>query len=255
MHKFIFATSVFLGAFAIFTAVNAADMEKKPACSFQTQLDAIKNAAEDKNLDSIQKVKVELSARKSMLKNVIDCAAIDVENLKTETEAIAVPSDGPIQQIKNQIVGDLRGILQYYAAQKSKIENVGIRGSQDLARDIKEWRAINYSPLAQKAVNFIAWNKNRELIQTAQNRIAQVRRTVIVLKLLNDEEFQNLFNRADGHFNEAVSSNDKTLETFTRLGNPEDALFLIKATLEALSETYQEFFTISERINKLLPSK
>lgn len=266
MRKFIFILSVFLGAFAIFIPTskilpwgpahaNAADTEKDAACSFQTQLDAIKNAAEDRNLDSAQRVKAELSARKSMLKNIIDCAARDVENLKNETATTAAPQEGPVQQIKGQIIGDLGASLRYYATQKAQIENVGTRGSQELARDIKEWRTISYNPLAQKAVNFIAWSKNKELIQTAQNRLNQVRRTVTVLKLLNDEEFQKLFARADIHFNEAISSNYKTLETFTRLGNPEDALISIKATLEALSQTYQEFFTISERINKLLPSK
>lgn len=250
-----FIASVFLGAFSALTAASVVQGAEETACNFQTQLEAVKAAAEDKGLDTVQRIRAELFARKSMLKNVVDCAAQDAEKLKNEVASATVPQEGEIRQIQNQIAGDLNAAVQYYAIQKIKIESVGLRGSQELARDIKEWRTISYNPLAQKAVNFIAWSKNQELIQTARNRLNQIRRTVTVLKLLNDEEFQNLFNRADGYFSQAVAANQKALETFTRLGNPENALIFIKAALDELAQTYQEFFTISERINTLLPSK
>ena len=256
----------FWGAFLSVLVLNApgrvvladtngeAGAQNDSPCQFQSQLETIKSISGDTALDDVQKLRVALNARKNLLKNIIDCAARDADELKTDVESLPPESDGAVRQLAEQITSDLNGALRYYSAQRRKVEDVGLHGSQELSRNIREWRAISYAPMAQKASNFIAWNKNLELIRTADSRLNQVRRTVGILKLLNDEEFQNLFKRADAYFRDAKTNNQKALEMLGRFDGRESATEFIKSALDDLSKTYQEFFTIGERLDKILPN-
>jgi len=214
------------------------------------KLDELKFVQENPDIDYVQRTTAELKIRKALLKEAAGCAIEEAAAIKsglTKTEA----REPEAESLKKQFLGRLEDALNYYELQKSKIEDLGLQGSRNFARELKEWRDGNYKPAAKLASNFIIWAQNQELLQSAQNRLDQIASTVSILKLVYNEDIQNLWRGADQNFNEARKANQEA-KLNLRASLPDEALNSIKSSLTALAKTYGNLFDLFAGINKSL---
>ena len=156
--------------------------------------------------------------------------------------------------IQNQFLNQLNVIVNYYQNQKLKIDDLGIRGSEDLARDIKEWRANTYLPLANEAISFLIWIKNRDLIKTTEQRLGQVNQTIKNLKVSDNENIQSLLEKSRLNIETAKVGSLEAKKIFQDFppSPKSSSLAFIKISLESLAKAYQNFFDITDAIKKIL---
>ncbi|RJQ28903.1 hypothetical protein C4571_02585 [Candidatus Parcubacteria bacterium] len=225
--------------------------EETGACNFRGDLEALK-AVKAKFSGSTENLTAELGMRKQLLAKVTDCAIEETKQLKEKISSLPVnePSMLRIQAVLRE---QLEEIVSRYENQKSQIKNLGLQGAQNFSRDLREWRVANHKPLAGKAENFITWAENQRFFQTAQARLNQIRHTVRILKLVDNEEIQELYERSLSQFEAAERTNKSLENAFGPSSSPEDSLALIKSSLEALAETYQGFSNLGDAVRKILP--
>lgn len=222
-------------------------------CNFQSQFEELVDVKNNAKLDDLQRIRVELKIRKDILNNILACAIQDVLSTKAKLVEIR-PSDEENKIIQNQFLNQLNVIVNYYQNQKFKIEDLGIQGSEDLARDIKEWRANTYLPLANEATNFLIWIKNRDLIKTTEQRLGQVNQTIKNLKVSGNENIQSLLEKSRLNIETAKVGSLEAKKIFQDFppSPKSSSLAFIKISLESLAKAYQNFFDIMDVIKKML---
>lgn len=249
MAKYVAASFVFLMLlFPLFS--HAASLSQE--CRFEAQLKnlemAQKNASE-KDTDS------ELTLRKSILAKVIDCASKDVETLNDMlSEMSARNTDLELKEAYERFLNQLGEILSYYQSEKSNIEKLDLDESKAVAKNILERRSNRYFPLAEKIANFVMWEKNQELIKIAERRLSQIEQTLLALELTGNEDIKILFQRGRTNFQYAQVSSRRARQMFLVANPPDDSLYLVRASLEALSETYRAFFDLSQAVKNAVLS-
>jgi len=217
----------------------------------QAEFDELASVQTNPSLDFLEEIRAELKIRRGLLLQTVLCAIKEADELRLNlNQAPTINPDA--KQLQEKLGGQIEDALNYYKLQKSKINDLGIQGSKDFAKELRVWRESNYKPLSLRIFNFIIWSKNQDIIQTAQNRINQINRAVVFLRLIDNEEIQNLFKDAETSFGEALSENQAALNSIREFGTPADSLGHIKTSLEGLALTYQKFFELSEAIGKLL---
>ena len=131
---------------ALFLLQANLEVAKAETCNFQSQFEELADVKNNAKLDDLQRIRVELKIRKDILNNILACALEDAQSTKEKLSEIR-PGDQENKIIQNQFLNQLNVVVNYYQNQKLKIEDLGIRGSEELAKDIKEWRANTYLPL------------------------------------------------------------------------------------------------------------
>ena len=210
------------------------------------ELEAIQN---NFGLDPLLKIRQELAIRKSLLKDVVDCATEEILVLKSEFDGVKT-TNTDVLTLKNQFSGWFLDVTNYYAIQKANIDNLGLLGSKDFAKSFSAWRDGNFKPTAKVVSNFIVWAGNQDFISLAQSRINQIKRVVEVLGLTLNEEIRNGLADIEVEFKKARALNEKAQRALRAYGPADDSLTTIKASLESLSAVYKKLFELVEKINK-----
>lgn len=223
----------------------------EPDCSFEPQFERLTAAQNESASDYFAAIRAELQIRKEILRNIIHCAVADIRALHTSIKNIS-PQNEEAEQLRTRFLQRLDDAIRYHESQLGKISDLGIRGSQNLARELKEWRASQFAPLADGAVNLALWLKNQELIRAAENRFGQIEKTIRTLKLIENEGLKPIFEEASQALHNTLALNGSTKEALSD-NDPSNALTLIKSSLEALSRTYALFFKLSEAAGKIIP--
>lgn len=241
-----------LGAFLVFLKTTApAIAQKEDGCDFRASVDTLK-ATRENSLGSLEEVRRELALRKKLLNSILDCAVQDTDSLRAKLNGTAVDTTDAMT-IRDKFIGEVSDAIAYYENQRTRINDLGLRGTQDFSKSLYEWRVVHFAPLWKKVENFSIWSNNQKLFQITQNRLNQVNQTVRILKLVDNEEIQDLFQEAKNSFRSAQEENLKARDGFRAETNPDDALVLIKLSLESLAKTYENFFNLSQTVNKILP--
>lgn len=213
------------------------------SCTFNAEIEKLREISDQKE---------ELAARKEFFASVVECGVRDIKNLKANLAGAPLP-DAEIKNARAQIIGELDEAIRYYEKQKASTADAGLRGTKDAARNLLEWRSIYYIPLSQKAVAFIMWAKNQNLMKAAEQRLGDVKKTIGNLNLSGNAELAALLREAASNMEGALQANELARQTFIRNYTHDDALSLIRASLEKLSQTYKNFFDLSEAVNKVFP--
>ena len=208
--------------------------------------------AELEELQKINDPSAELTARKKFFASIVDCGVRDIKNLKANLEGVSLP-DTETKNARAQIMGELDEAIGYYNKQNLAVLGAGMRGTKEVARNLLEWRSIYYLPLSQKAITFVMWAKNQNLMQAAEQRLGDIKKTINNLNLSENAELTALAREANGNLENALQANELARRTFLRNYIYEDALALIRTSLEKLSQTYRNFFDLSVAVNKVLP--
>lgn len=213
------------------------------------QITAIQN---DPSLTSTQETNQELALRKTLVGETIACAQQEVQTLQTNLASTTVESDA--QPLQAQLLGNLNDASNYYDLALTKLNSVGIAGSEAIAQEVLAWRAGTFLPLSENVNNFILWAQNQNLFDTAQTRMTQTEQAVSFLENISpNSALQAAFDSAQSSFGNAESENAAAKTALAQNLSPDQSLGLIKQSLDSLSTTYQNFFTVSTLINNLLP--
>lgn len=256
MRHIIIKTGLLLGITAIFflpgriiagspTSPQAAEKE---SCNFENQFKELAGVREANNLDYLPTLLAELRIRKELLRKVLDCAISEAEDLRASLAALkSIPPE--MELLRDRLYERIGETKDYYQMQQSRLNELGIQGTKDMAKSIKEWRLTQYASLANGATQLIIWTKNQELFQAAQKRFQDIKQTVRFFNLLDNSEMKDLLTKATERLAKARSINEAAKEALNRFDFSENSLGLIKDSLEELSETYQLFFELSKTIN------
>lgn len=206
-----------------------------------------------KNLtDNHQNLKDDLRIRKELLKNIIDCARTQNETLTKEVEDLSI-TDSAIKQIQKNIATDLRRNDEFYRLQKEKIEGLGLYGTKELARTIKQWREANDTPTNKTANNLILWHQNQSLFFAAQKRFELIEQTVLALNSIKNQDIQDAFSQTKEFFEKARVENNEVRIKLTNNTDPDETVDAIKKSLKSLSQTYRKFLDVGDAIKIVIP--
>jgi hypothetical protein len=220
-------------------------------CTFDDQLVALNEVRMQASGSSLTDTRAEVVVRREILRAVTTCVIKEAEELRNKLTTLSLRSNGETERVRTFLHGELNSTLTFYHIQFSKINDLGIRGSQDAARQLKEWRINIYRPLADRVVNFIIWNKNTELLDIANRRVDDVFRGTAAFG--NSKETETLLETTRMRLEEAHNNHRRAGELFAqsaRSGNvhAEETLDAIKDSLHALSETYKALFDLYQLI-------
>jgi hypothetical protein len=230
-------------------AVSADDCSITPGDI--AQITAVQN---DPTLTPSQEVVAELAVRKSLIVQTITCAQNDLQTLQSALGAVSVSKDADAATIQNQLESNLSGAGNFYALELSKVNDAGIAGTKAIASEILSWRQSTYAPLVGDVNNFVLWAGDQGLFSTAATRMTETQQAVAFLESASpNADLQTAFNAAYASFGTAKSDNGAAEAAFQQSLAPDQTLTLIKQSLGALQDTYQQFFTVSTIIQTLLP--
>lgn len=220
-------------------------------CEFSQVFEEL-NAIKESGLNSREQIVKELGLRKTILHNLSGCfieeAQAKSEKLKGMTPATP-EAKAYVRWLQNQFVET----VSFYQFKSTQIQDVGLQGSKDLAKTLLERRQSIDQPLLARAVHFEAWNANQELFTVATRRLLDITATLAVFDLPTDHPLSDLLLRARESLQVAQNKNQEAWEALKLSTDDDDVLPLIKSSLEALAESYEIFFEISELGKKELP--
>lgn len=240
---------VLLALVALLTLPSVTRAADDSACSFGAKFARLRAVQEDGTQDYITAIKTQLGLRKSILRGILGCALADVH--AREDRLSNIPPDMRDPDLQKSILKGLQSAEDYYNTELAQIDDLGIKGTQDMARDIAAWRLYTYAPLAARQDSYELWMQNQPFFSKTEIRFAQIRPVVLSLAVLNHDEIQNAFKEAEDKFSEAKDANTKAKEA---LDNGDDnAPALVKSSLVPLADIYKSFMALSDRIKKIVP--
>lgn len=201
---------------------------------------------------SSEAVKSELQSRKELMLLVLDCAQDEVRALEKSVKELEV-KDQEVKATKERMAEELGKAIGFYDSQKKAVQDLGIRGSKDMAKTVLEWRTYSYNPLAGSIANLIVWQKNQPLFDAANRRFDQISQMIKSLKLIDEEEISSIYKEGEDKLKQANSANLSAKEGIVRGGSKEEVSESIKTSLETLADTYKAFFELSEAVKSFIP--
>ncbi|MDO8536719.1 MAG: hypothetical protein Q7R94_00530 [bacterium] len=234
--------------------LSAKAAENETTCGLdKDKFEELKTIQNSTKLSYLEQIKQELRIRRELLRATTNCATDEARTLYANLNGINT-SDQDIKRLQTKLSGQLDNGINYYELQKSKIDDLGLNGSRIFARDLADWREGNYKPTARTAQSLIIWSRNQDILQAAQKRFDQLNRAVNLLKIVDSDEIQNIWEEARNNFRVANDDNQKAAALLRATENPDTTLSAIHSSLAALSKTYQKFFELNEVLSEVLPS-
>lgn len=233
---------------SLLVTIAAPVFSAENACDLADEYKAFASATQNPSY-SQEDIQRELSARVSLLSSVIGCAREDIIDLKDQILAEESSLDS-IGAIKERVVESLDEAIRFYDMKKDSLKDQGIQGTKDSAREIKAWRDNNYDQLSGRVKNFILWSSNQPLFEKASDRLSQSQFVVTSLKVLENEDSEKIYYDAKTKLETAEVLNNKAGDAIANGTASEETFGIIKDSLEALSNTYKNFFEISGKLNK-----
>ncbi|MBS3903273.1 MAG: hypothetical protein KGZ30_02755 [Anaplasmataceae bacterium] len=193
----------------------------------------------------------ELTLRKTILNELTSCLVKETQDKEKSLKATTLASPETkayARWLENQFVET----VSFYEFKKTQINDLGIEGSKDLAKEMLDRRRTNDRILFERTNLFITWNQNQELFTLGYKRLNDITATLEVFDLPPNHELGKLLIDAKTALEKANKLNLEAWESL-KSSNQEGTLPLIKSSLETLAESYKVFFTISEESKKELP--
>src|SRR3989344_7367534 len=127
------------GAMLAVLGISPGAFAAQNPCRFEPQFDALSALLANPKDNDLEHVRAELAIRKSLLTNILDCALGEIHGLAGTLGA--VPSDDPdIADLAKRFQGRLDDASAYYNSEKSRVGDLGIWGSKDMAKTIADRR-------------------------------------------------------------------------------------------------------------------
>lgn len=213
------------------------------------QITAIQN---NTALGYSDEIKQELALRKQLVGETIACAQQEVQTFQIDLASTTVETD--VQPLQSQMLGNLMETYNFYNAELTKLNVVGIAGTEAIAQEVLAWHDNTFLPQSENVNNFILWTQNQNLFDTAETRMAATQSAVAFLESASpNPALQSALNTAQASLATAESENAAAKTALTENLAPDQTLLLIKQSLGSLSDAYQGFSNASTIIDGILP--
>ncbi len=247
--RFAAVAALAVFGFAVFARLPMARAADNCGIS-KDDIAAIQAIQSNPNLGYLDEINQELAARKNLLSKTITCAKNDAQSLRATMAGASVSAAD--ENIKSQLLGNIDVAIDYYNLELGKLNDSGIKETEQIAQEVLSWRASTYVQLAGRVDNFILWSENQNLFETASARMAQITPMVSFLSQTNNSDLANAFSAAQTSFAAAKNENASARSAIVQSLSSDQTLGVIKQSLQSLSDTYQNFFNVSDIIQKLL---
>ncbi|MDP3948809.1 MAG: hypothetical protein Q8Q17_02570 [bacterium] len=228
--------------------------EATDGCDFRDNLKELSSAqAALRSNDSQENILKELSVRKKIISQAIDCSIRETLGLQSSVK-LAEANSPALREIKNRIISRLDEIIGYYQTKNGVVGDLGIGGSKIFSANLKSWRDSNYVPVSELGNNFIVFVKNQDVLQTTQNRLNQMTLTLKTLGLADNQKINDGLNKAGKNIRMANEENLLAEDIFKRLIWPNNVSDLMVSSLQHLKDSYQNFFDIGEEAQSIISS-
>ncbi|MDO8516441.1 MAG: hypothetical protein Q7S28_04265 [bacterium] len=218
-------------------------------CDLRAVQQQLQGAKMTNDSDSLETIRAALTVRKTILKTLIVCGHDDAVLLRDTVQALSL-HDERLKALQQTLVSKLNDAIASYDIYISKVDGVGIRGSQDIARSLLTWRKEAYVPLEARALHVIIWANNQDIFDKAGKRIVQLSQTMRSLSLIDNEEINDTFAKAQTSFRAAERANENARALLLQNSPVSDELPTIKRSLELLAETYAQLFHLSSILGR-----
>lgn len=207
---------------------------------------------QEKSRAGLESVRAELALRKRILTATLACSTSDARMLEESIAKLEL-TDPNLQPVRERELQNVREAIAFYESKNAAVSTQGIRGTQDIARNVADWRASNYLPLKARVEGLILWTKNQEFFSSAEKRLTQIQKTVSRLQLNENKEVVDLLSQAEEDLSSATKLNASIHAGFLSGSDTDANLDRIKESLSALSQTYAHFFEIRDIVQKIVP--
>ncbi len=244
-----------LATLSLYRAEAAADGSTQltiNSCDFKDNFKELATAQVALQLnDSQENIIKELSVRKRILSQAINCSINETLSLQSSIKLIETNSP-ELREIKNRIISRLDEIIGYYQTQSNAVSDLGIGGSKIFSANLKSWRDSNYVPMSELGKNFLVFVKNQDVLQTAQNRLNQISLTLKTLGLTDNQKISDILNQAGKNIRMANEDNGRAEDIFKRLTWPNNVSDMMISSLQRLKDAYQNFFDIGKEAQNII---
>ena len=198
-----------------------------------------------------QRFQTELILRRELLAAAIACDQKDI-TARREVLELLPPAAKSLSAYQELIKG-LEKAAEHYEGQAVGVQDLGLQGTKNASRALGAWRRDAYVPLGAWADNLILWADNQQFLERGSERLGQVSRLAFSLKLVDQDKTDEGIKKAQASFDAAFSENNKAREALNKgpAANVE-ALEHIKASLQALSDTYHTFFELQGILQRIV---
>ncbi len=240
-------TTLLLIAFFVFSPIAA----RAAGCDLSASANKLAEIQAVPALDYLENLRMELQARKELLNSAIDCVITETDELKAGVEGL--PNRADAAGVKQEVISNIQNARGYLERQKGQIQNLGIQGTKNTARELKNWKDNAYAQVEDEANNLKIWNGNQTLFETAGKRLEEITKTVRLLKLLENDDIRSMYEKSEASLRNAGDLHRRALQDIKNYRPQEEIASSLKISLEALSQTYKNFLDLSQAVKKILP--
>lgn len=190
----------------------------------------------------------ELRIRKAALKNIIDLATAESNDLKNKLIKIENLEDGHLE-LRDTLLKELGNHSNYYDSISFILEKeTSLSKIKNLSMQLKDWRSIVYHPILQRIINFLLVFEGRDVLRLAEarfNNISNDLRKVSGLEAIKDSPLNNLLIKAEESLDGARELQNASALIILKSGD-NDTQKLIEDELDKIKETYSYFIEMSD---------
>jgi len=244
----ILSLILFLSFYFIKSPVSYAQNDNQ--CVFDAKFKELENILKNPDPDSLKQYNQELSLRKELLSDVLNCLITNNSNLKDNLNQLNI-TNSLAGDIKNKIIKKLDEAQEYYEFRKNRVNDLSIEGLKYTAYSLKTDRESRFIPIENIAEDFILWNKNNELFSFAQKRYDEMNKSIQIFKPEENESIKNALDDAQKKLNDALEKHNLALNAISDF-NHSEAKDLINQSLEDLLDVYKTFYDLSQKAISLM---
>ena len=127
----------------------------------------------------------------------------------------------------------MSGAISYYDLQLQKVNEVGISGTESIAKETLVWRQNNYAPLAQNVLNFVTWSTNQTFFTAAENRLVQIKTWLSSPLFSESPDVQNDYEEAAASLKTAEDQNTAAKNAFAQSLSSGSTAYFIEQSLDS----------------------
>jgi len=244
----ILSLILFLSFYFIKSPVSYAQNDNQ--CVFDAKFKELENILKNPDPDSLKQYNQELSLRKELLSDVLNCLITNNSNLKDNLNQLNI-TNSLAGDIKNKIIKKLDEAQEYYEFRKNRVNDLSIEGLKYTAYSLKTDRESRFIPIENIAEDFILWNKNNELFSFAQKRYDEMNKSIQIFKPEENESIKSALDDAQKKLNDALEKHNLALNAISDF-NHDEAKDLINQSLEGLLDVYKAFYDLSQKAISLM---
>lgn len=251
LYSLTIATTSLFAVFTLSLLGPSHAQAQTTVCDFGdsiTKLKEIQALTSDSDQKSIVR---ELNARKNILKITLSCLKKDATDLKAQLLEIKNPSP-ETKAFAVWIDRQIEENISFYNYKETQIDNLGLKGAKDFAKDITERRKQVDEPLNSLVSNLLNWTSSQALFETGAKRFKDIKKTLDAFSLPTDHEIIALEKEALAIFNQALAQNKLAWQSLAN-HEADESRVLTKGSLEKLSQSYAVLLKISDVSKKILP--